>query len=219
MLFSSYCSITLCFPQFSIFLTIIFSQCSFCCILFYYYYFFLYNTNTSLFFTHENVGGGEVELGYEWLNEMKQYLNNKTKGKKYTVNIQTIFDLVKEKQEKDKKIYHTLYFLLLLYKFCLFIFFVENIKKMNIHISHAHNLIFQKFLQIYVVYGEYINNRSIQHTYPHTTIRTKSLLMQSVLIFTKVFIQSSWDFDMSYNSNNINNNKTYLHSQHIKKCE
>lgn len=78
---------------------------------------------------------------------------------------------------------------------------------MNIHISHAHNLIFQKFLQIYVVYGEYINNRSIQHTYPHTTIRTKSLLMQSVLIFTKVFIQSSWDFDMSYNSNNINNKK------------
>lgn len=41
---------------------------------------------------------------------------------------------------------------------------------MNIHISHAHNLIFQKFLQIYVVYGEYINNNSIQHTHTHTPI-------------------------------------------------
>ena len=103
---------------------------------------------------------------------------------------------------KKKRITKYISYILLLFFifFCVFIFRGKHIKKMNI--SHAHNLIFQKFLQIYVVYGEYINNKSTHiHTQTqHRTIRTKSLLMQSVLIFTKVFIQSSWDFDMSYNT-------------------
>lgn len=78
----------LCFPQFSIFLTIIFSQCSFCCILFYYYYFFLTIQILHSFFTHEKVGRGrcnwDMNDSMRWNNIWTIKQKERKKYCKYT---------------------------------------------------------------------------------------------------------------------------------------